>query len=183
MKRIVFLFILVLSVSVNLPNAFSFNDNTTHPNLSKKAFDKSQTTLNSYYENYLMFKNGIHKSINGKTIYEWIQQGAEEEDRPMCRASNHFHNPYLDWTESGLTDTLPLINAWCDDFGWGEYPPEEIRSNVMWATGYSGKDTVDLTTDVAEKNIWDWESARKYFYANLTGLDIKTALSSHQTNR
>ena len=107
--------------------------------------------------------------IDGKLLIEWIQYGAEMEDDPMCRAANHFHNPYLDWTESGLSDTLPLVNWWC--WATSPYPPDEIKSNVSWATGYSDRGYIDPYSDISDVNAWDWDSARNYFYTYLTGLD------------
>jgi len=116
-----------------------------------------------------MLTSGINTKINGKSLREWIEYGAEMEDDPMCRASNHFHNPYLDWTASGLTDTLPLVDWYC--WATSPYPPDAIKSNVTWATGFSDRGYIDPSSDVADVNEWDWESARSYFYTYLTGLD------------
>ena len=135
---------------------------------------KSKTSLNSYFEDNLLLKNGIETLINGKTIYEWLQYGAEMEDDPMCRASNHFHNPYLDWTVSGLSDTLPLVNWWC--WTTNPYTPGEIKSNVTWATGYSDRGYMDPSSDVSGVNAWDWESARMYYLAYLSGFDLEVGV-------
>ncbi len=171
MKRILLLIILLLSVICRLPNAFAFNDQITHPELSKKALEKSQTVLNKYFEDNLMLNNGIKTINNGEVTYEWLQHGARMEDDPSCRASNHFHNPYLDWTASGLSDTIGLVNWWCG--ASSPYSSDKIKSNVTWATGYSDRGLIDPSSDVLEFNEWDWESARMYYLAYLTGLDLE----------
>ncbi len=153
----------------NCEIANAFNDSLTHPKLSLRAIEKSETTLDLYFEDFLSLKDGIKTDVNGKNIYEWLQLGAKQEDAPMCRASNHFHNPYLDWTDSGLTDTVPWLNFWCYDMGWGEYLPEEVTSNVTWATGYSSRNANATTPVIVEKNGWDWEFARLSYLAYLTG--------------
>jgi hypothetical protein len=169
MKGILFLLILPLYVIYMIPNSYAFNDNTTHPHISGRAIDSSQAVLNSYFENTLMLKHGKDSPVEGKMVSEWIQLGAEMEDDPMCRASNHFHNPYLNWTVSGLTDTLPLVDWWC--WATSPYTPNEIKSSISWATGYSDRGYIDPSSDISDLNVWDWESARSYYYTYLTGLD------------
>ena len=154
-----------------LASAFAFNDETTHPELSKKAVEKSQTALNKYFKSNLLLKDGIKTIILGEQIHEWFQYGSVMEDDPMCRAANHFHNPYLDWTASGLSDTLPLVDWWC--WATSPYPPDQIKSNVTWATGYSDRGFIDPSSDVSAFNVWDWESARLYYLAYLTGWDFE----------
>jgi hypothetical protein len=142
--------------------------------LSGNALLNSNTQKKNYFEENLLFKDGLSTIVRGKPILQWIEYGAEMEDQPMCRASNHFHNPYLPWTESGLTDTVTTVNGYCSAAGLGQYSPSQITSNVTWATGFGSKDAAELTISVAERNFWDWESARRYYYAFLTGLDLET---------
>jgi hypothetical protein len=172
MIRLFISFYLVWLFSVTF--ALAYNDKITHPNLSENALLESNTRGNNYLSKNLMLKDKENSLINGKTLIEWLQYGAEMEDDPMCRASNHFHNPYLDWTDSGLSDTLPLVDWWC--WSTSPYPPEEIKSNVTWATGYSDRGYIDPFSDVSDVNAWDWESARNYFYTYLTGLDAQNGL-------
>lgn len=170
MKRIALFLLILISIMCEAREVYAFNDTLTHPNLTDKALKQSQTALNSYFENILMFKDGIDEQVLHKNLIQWLQYGAEMEDTPKCRASNHFHDPYLFWTESGLTDTTTFLNlCWLQS-----YPLEDITSNVTWATGYVSKDALGPTTSITEKNIWDWESARNYFYTYLTGLDAET---------
>lgn len=169
MKGILFLLMLPLLVIYMIPSSYAFNDEATHTHISEKALNSSQTVLTSYFENTLMLKYGKDTLIEGKIVSEWGKLGAEMEDEPMCRASNHFHNPYLDWPVSGLTDTLPLVEWWC--WATSPYAPNEIKSSISWATGYSDRGYIDPYSDVSNLNAWDWESARSYFYTYLTGLD------------
>ncbi len=159
MKHSVCLYILMCSMLCIFTNAFAFNDTITHSELSKKAIERSKTSLNGYFEYNLFLQNGIRTEIDGKIIIQWLQYGAEMEDDPPCRASNHFHNPYLDWNASGLSDTLPLVDWWC--WTTSPYPPEEIKSNVTWATGYSDRgyieDQIQARTSRipnAERTLW-----------------------------
>lgn len=120
-----------------------------------------------------MLKDDLKTTLGSKNILKWLQYGAEMEDDPVCRAGNHFHNPYLYWTESGLSDTLWPVDLYC--YATIEFPPSSIESNVTWATGYSNRDFIYSKSTVAEDNIWDWESARSYFYTYLTGLSPQTS--------
>jgi hypothetical protein len=56
----------------------------------------------------------------------------------------------------------------------GQYSPAEITSNVIWATGLISKEAAEPTTTVPKKNVWDWENARRYHYAYLTGINSAT---------
>ena len=166
MIRFFISFYILLTFSVSV--AFAFNDEITHPEISEKALLNSNTIERKYFSKHLSLKNEEDTLIKGEKIIEWLQYGAKMEDAPPCRASNHFHNPYLDWTASGLSDTLRLVNWWC----WtSPYPADDIESNVTWATGYSDRGYIDPSSDVSDANEWDWESARLYYLAYLAGLD------------
>ncbi|WP_124329460.1 hypothetical protein [Desulfonema ishimotonii] len=147
----------------------------THPLITELAVENSG--LDSYLKDVLNFDSGIKTEIEGvdeesknakKSILKWMRYGAEMEDEPMCRSSNHFHNPLKDdWGESGLTDTIFFVNLWCAKEQ--EYSSGNIRSNISWATGFTDPDTPDDET--RERNQWDWESAKEYYYAYLIGND------------
>lgn len=154
MRHFIILLITIFYVAWNSVVAIAFNDDVTHPEISIKALEKSKTTSNFYFEENLLMRDGIITDINGQLITEWLQYGAKMEDDPMCRASNHFHNPYLDWTASGLSDTLPMVNWWC--WATSPYLPAEIKSNVTWATGYADRGYIDPYFDVSTVNGWDW---------------------------
>jgi hypothetical protein len=63
------------------------------------------------------------------------------------------------------------VDWWC--WGTSPYPPDQINSNVTWATGFIDRGYIDPYSDVQDFNAWDWESARKYYLAYLTGLDLE----------
>ena len=158
-------YVVLLSQSV-----LAFNSDVTHPHLTKSAINK--VTLDEFLNNNLNLKEGINTIVKKKTIAEWLESGAELEDKPACRASNHFHDPLVeDWTMSGLTDTHWLVNLWCYGFGFGQYPPDEIDSNITWATGYKSPSEKE-DNGVREFNEWDWDSAMEYYYIYLTGKDF-----------
>ncbi|MCI5142717.1 MAG: hypothetical protein D3909_13540 [Candidatus Electrothrix sp. ATG1] len=55
----------------------------------------------------LGFKDDDVKLSKGQHIYpiaEWLELGSKKEDDPMCRAANHFHDPWKPWDKSELTD-------------------------------------------------------------------------------
>ena len=49
------------------------------------------------------------------SVARWIQEGLTDEDRPLCRATNHFHNPIYpgDWTQSKMSDStlVPIYSS------------------------------------------------------------------------
>jgi hypothetical protein len=71
--------------------AFAWNDTLTHPHITLKAVGSS--SFDKHLQNQLMITDGKNSILNGKTILKWLEYGAEMEDKPICRATNHFHNP------------------------------------------------------------------------------------------
>jgi len=122
----------------------------------------------AYLENNLNLPNGVETFFQGITIKDWITEGSHFEDEPNCRASNHFHNPLKPWTDSYMIDQPWFINWWCSD---GEYPAQNIKSNIHWATGYT--EPAPDGTKAETNNQWDWDHAREYFYIYLTGRDFQ----------
>ncbi|MEW6078293.1 MAG: hypothetical protein AB1724_10805 [Thermodesulfobacteriota bacterium] len=129
-------FLLILSIAMLLPmNGYTWNDEITHPNITKNAvrFSNADKYLQS---NFGFTKSGDPKQpgtfFKGQYVTELISKGAMLEDDPICRASNHFHNPLSGWGDSELTDTRWLTELWCWGFGMGQYPPGEIASNITW---------------------------------------------------
>jgi len=163
---------------------FAFNDKVTHPHLTDSAIKKAN--LDEFLKESLDWEEGINTVLEQKTVVKWLESGAELEDHPACRASNHFHDPLMgDWTMSGLTDTHWLVNLWCYGFGFGQYPPDEINSNITWATGHTSPSEKE-NTGVRQFNEWDWDSAREYYYIYLTGKDFpgrEIAPDDHSRNK
>ena len=142
----------------------AFDNKITHRKITEKSVEESK--LDDYLIDYLEISDGFDKVINGKKIIVWLQDGSEFEDKPNCRASNHFHDALRPWTDSHMSDQPWFINMWCSG---GEYPPGNIKSAVHWATGYT-----EPAPDGAKpgtNNQWDWDHAREYYYIYLTGKD------------
>jgi hypothetical protein len=142
-------------------NAYSFDNVLTHKDITKNAAENSN--LSSYLISSIGFKKGIETKLNGKTILQWVREGSSSEDEPMCRATNHFHNPLLSWDKSYMTDEPSLIDVAC--VTWRRH------SNVTWATGYlspppdGNKETFVTREPFAPYNL---DKAREYYYKALT---------------
>lgn len=166
MRQVVIL-IIVAFVAISGTETFAWNDEITHPHVTFESVRFS--SFGKFTEEQLKLADGAFTNLNGKRLHEWLQHGAEQEDYPSCRASNHFHDPYKPWDQSGLSDTQWLVELWCWGLGMGQYPFSDISSNLTWATGYSSETT--LNHERMDFNQQDWASARQYFYTYLTGRD------------
>ncbi|HOP46394.1 MAG TPA: hypothetical protein PK874_01920 [Desulfobacteraceae bacterium] len=164
MKRLSF-FPIIIAFLVS-GNALAFDHEITHRKLTEKAIENS--LANQYLIDNHNLPEGKETLINGDKIEDWITEGSYLEDKPPCRASNHFHNPLKDWTESYMSDQTWYINWWCSS---GEYPPQNINSAVHWATGYTAPAPGGLKEPTG--NQWDWDHAREHYYTYLTGRDFQ----------
>ncbi len=162
----------ILALILSGTNAFAWNDGRelTHEIITEKAIKKS--IIKNYLNNNLNLTD-IAVTIDGLQIEYWLRYGSKEEDSPLCRASNHFHDPTKEWHESGLSTLGPIVTFFCGVglFGGKEFPPSAIKSNIYFATGYLwpapyGDNAVD------NENEWDWENARNYYHIYLTGKDL-----------
>ncbi|MBI5550297.1 MAG: hypothetical protein HY911_02230 [Desulfobacterales bacterium] len=168
MKKTICVLFVILYIGCNY--AYSWNDDTTHPHITEEAIKYS--SFDTYLKRILFLRTGVMTTFGGKDLLKWVLDGAREEDTPLCRAGNHFHNPDFfaakDWQDSGLSDTWwPYMTGWC---AFGPFPNDKITSNLTWATGFADRSgRLDLIA--LEDNKWDWFDARKYFYTYLTGMD------------
>ena len=147
-------------------NVLAFDNQITHPRLTDEAIEYSG--LREYLVATLNLSDGTETLINGLVIRNWLTSGSNLEDVPQCRASNHFHNPLRNWTESGMRDEPWFVDWWCSG---SEFPPENIKSAVHWGTGY-----VEPAPNGFKEytgNLWDWDHVREYFYTYLTGNDFQ----------
>lgn len=71
----------------------------THEEISAIAVDRSalDTILKSQYA----IDRGIEHSVIGRTVRAWVAIGGGQEDAPLLRSLNHFHNPLKPWTQAG----------------------------------------------------------------------------------
>jgi len=144
-------------------NASAYDNEDTHPRITEKAVESSD--IGEYLIEMLKCPDGTDTALQGITIRKWLMEGSKFEDIPNCRASNHFHNPLREWTESGMRDQPWFINLWCSG---GEYPPNNIKSAVHWATGFTAP-----SVKVDTGNEWDWDHAKEFYYIYLTGKDFQ----------
>ena len=116
MMRILFTacFLFVIHIDIVL----GYDDQATHPQITEIAI-RNAPNLNTYMKTSLGFEKGIssHLPSNSQnpktTALELLKTGSTDEDSPMCRAANHFHNPRLPWSQSYLTDAPVWIDKWC----------------------------------------------------------------------
>ena len=146
-----------------LDNAIGYDDVETHPRITKSAVENSN--INNYLIQNLGFKDGIETKVpanTNNTIRFWLEEGSKLEDSPLCRASNHFHNPLKSWDQSGVSDQPSLISGWCSLTGYStKYP------NVTWATGYLAPAPNGSKITISGQEM-DWDNAREYYHLALT---------------
>src|SRR3989304_1013578 len=148
-------------------NAYSFDNEITHRDITTKATIISN--LNTYLTNNFEFENGIETELNNISILKWLREGAYLEDSPMCRPSNHFHNPLKSWDQSYMSDEPGWLDLRCSS--WRPW-----YSNVTWGTGYLSPAPNGSKADTG--NQWDWDAAREYYYRAL----ISATNTDRETN-
>jgi len=175
-NRIIFFALIATLIS---ENASGFDEADSHPRITRRAI--SSSAFNNYLNLNLSWSAGYDTEITEtldnatikKPVLAWLRDGSSQEDKPLCRAGNHFHNPLMLWNESSVND-FKLQNIWCGTV-WGT-----LFSNVTWATGYLAPppngDKANLYYDPyldppAPNN---WDSARIYYYKALTKTDTET---------
>jgi len=97
MKKIA-LILMSIVVFMHSGKVFAWHDEFTHPRLTDAAIQASQIQI--YLKGYLGLHQGIGTSIGDKTLADLFKGGSQVEDVPLCRASNHFHTPHRNRTES-----------------------------------------------------------------------------------
>jgi hypothetical protein len=126
----------------------AYDTYNVHPTINENALLQSFTE--SYLKNQLGLSTGIEEffirdSIK-KTVKEWIKEGGRQEDVPVYRANNHFHDPLRSWNNAGLKgSTLGL-------------------SSVIWAQNQN-------PLGYAAGGDWSWTKARGLYYEGLTARD------------
>jgi hypothetical protein len=160
-RKFVFSVILLLIFLCN--NLPAYENIVTHPAITTSAAKTPK--LGSYLINNLGLTDGVQSKIpsNGETtVLDWLRKGSTDEDIPMCRATNHFHNPIKSWDQSYMSDdTSPLgllVRKYCELSGW---PYSARKSNVTWGTGYLSP----TSSKIVRPNQWmGWDDARNYYY-------------------
>jgi len=96
-------FVLVILLLLLCPNPLLAYDNVvSHPKITEESIRKSgsEYDIDNYLRTKLGFKDGFNTKLtklgvvdSSRTITEWLKKGSADEDKPACRASNHFHDP------------------------------------------------------------------------------------------
>ncbi|MDH4226279.1 MAG: hypothetical protein OEV59_00795 [Deltaproteobacteria bacterium] len=92
-KRVLIFFAAILLTLCTSKISWCYDDEKTHPEMTKKAVQGSQ--LDSYLKDNFdnIFSLGFDSVVFNKSVIDWLRDGSTAEDSPLCRASNHFHNP------------------------------------------------------------------------------------------
>jgi len=163
MKRWIFILGFIL-VQFYCSYLFAHEEKLIHPEITKKAADNPE--FDTYLKNNLNFKNGVEAQLpsnNGNTILYWLRDGSKQEDSPMCRASNHFHNPLKAWDSAAMSDSP----WWLDYLACRAYTP--YHATVTWATGLTSPAGTAILYDpnnFKSPNVWG--KARNNYYQALT---------------
>ncbi|MDH4360745.1 MAG: hypothetical protein OEW33_08405, partial [Nitrospirota bacterium] len=80
--------------------ALGFEVNT-HRQLTEKAIESMESTLNAYLINNIGLEGGLNESVGGITARQWMIEGSEFEDEER-RPRSHFHDPISDAGLTGL---------------------------------------------------------------------------------
>ncbi|ABK18036.1 hypothetical protein Sfum_2355 [Syntrophobacter fumaroxidans MPOB] len=150
----------------------AFDNRETHPALTDSAVRQVRASLDSHFKDKLILPQGLDTPLHGRPTLDWLTFGADREDVPICRASNHFHNPRndLSWTESGMSDEPWYVSLYCVDI--------PVTSAVAYATAYRepAPGGVKVTGGTNER---DWDHAREFYYMSLTGRDFQGRSEFH----
>lgn len=161
------LYCILMLASLVAADLNAFEDKTIHPTITLQSLEDVKDTINPYLKGILNLRGGLDTVLQGRKVTAWLQSGSTLEDDAVCRPSNHFHNPRNDlaWTASGLTDQNWFLSRYCSET---TYPPQFIKSNIYWATGYQ-EPAPDGYRLMSTPNEWDWNRAREALYVYLTG--------------
>jgi hypothetical protein len=87
-------------------------------------------------------------SFDGRTLSadRWLSEGAELEDKPDIRVTNHFHNPLRSWTEAGLRVLFIQVG----------------QSSALWQQNSNQDPNGSLNGG------WSWQDARRRYHLALT---------------
>lgn len=137
-----------------------FDERDTHPRVTERA--ARQSRLDAVLKRELGIESGVDALLRiaastvPRSVLGWLRDGATSEDRPTCRATNHFHNPLKSFTSARVSDQ-PFMDDACPDF-------RPILSSVTWGTRFVSP----AERGPATANPFDWDAARGSFLNALT---------------
>lgn len=148
--------------------SFAYDNKTTHRLITEQAVKSEKDYLRLALQNNFGLSAGSDTVVNGKTVLNWLSDGSEYEDEPMCRASNHFHNPLRTWGQSFMSDDTKGkaldIRYYCNSTGW-KY--SDRKSAITWATGYLTAPPNGQKASFSSAlgyEPFNWDKARNNFY-------------------
>jgi len=154
---------------------YAHDNISIHPAITEIAVGKSN--IDQYLKDNLNLKDGLKTTlqpVENQTVLYLLSKGSTAEDSPMCRASNHFHDPLKSWDVSGRSDNsfvIGLINQYCNLQSW----PSPYYSDITWSTGL----TAPISTPIPynpdnDKSPNMWGNARTLYYNALTATNQTT---------
>jgi hypothetical protein len=106
-RKSVFHFSVFLTIaSLATSNTLAYEE-PTHEALSLRAVSiplaNGGSSLDDYLKQVLSFEfpAGVAQPVNGKRVDRWIQLGSHDEDWPLWRVQEHFHDPTKPWNQAG----------------------------------------------------------------------------------
>ena len=159
---------LLIFLTFNISNVCAHDDVKIHSEITGIAAKNS--TLDAYLNNNLNLTNGVNTKLppnGGKYILDLLKDGSTAEDHPMCRASNHFHDPMntKSWTSAATSDSPWWIDTYC--IFWSTY-----YSDVTWATGFTDPASSPIPYNPEnEKSPNMWANARTLYFNALTSIN------------
>jgi|GEM_PF-1138148 len=126
--------VVFLLLVVNCTMVHAWNDKVTHPDLTKiatgiKVNDEDEAPLlETYLRDNLGFRDAFEETLpyksKQKSILDILKEGSKEEDSPIKRSFNHFHEPI---SNLGLNQLCWPFNP--DKYVW------KGESALGWARG------------------------------------------------
>jgi hypothetical protein len=82
--------------------------------------------LDQYLKDQLQMKEGLQKTLAGRKVTTWVEDGGQTEDL-YPRYRNHFHDPLKPWNDAGLK--LRFLG----------FIPWDGISSILWALSETGQ--------------------------------------------
>jgi hypothetical protein len=129
--------LIVASLQTSRTQAFEVK---THEALSLQAVNIAAADGRSILDDYLKqvlsfeFPGGVGQLVNGKQVQQWIGFGSKEEDSPLWRVQEHFHDPTKSWNQAGP------ITGGISSVIWSQL---QNQGNGVGAGNHSWKDARD----------------------------------------
>ena len=95
-----FFFFLIVLFALTPSRARGWDDVETHPAFTEEAVKKAEGFKDAL-TSQLGFEGEIGEELYNRkenhNITKRLTEGSRKEDEPLCRAANHFHNPWEPW--------------------------------------------------------------------------------------